>query len=927
MSSSIAARANADLLDSKYAEWKSDPDSVESDWACFFEGFELGMATPPKGGKSAPNTATEIASSLDTTTRARIVTLVYTYRTLGHTKAWVNPLDEAPPEPEVLNLKELGFQVAHLDEDVSTQFFKSGKVLRLRELITQLEAIYCGKIGYEFMHISQPNVRHWMRDRIEARLSEPDISREKKEDALTWLTHAEAFEEFLHRKYVGQKRFSIEGGESLMVALNAIVERAGERKQKEIIMGMAHRGRLNVLANFLKKPLKILLYEFSENYVPNLVAGDGDVKYHLGFDSMRKTNSGHEIRIHLAANPSHLEAVNAVVEGKARARQRANDPNLRDSGSKRVPILPILIHGDAAFAGQGSVAETLNLSKLGGYRTGGTIHIVVNNQVGFTTTPEDARSSAYCTDVAKMIDAPVLHVNGDSPLDVMFAAELALDFRNTFKLDVILDIVCYRRHGHNEGDEPAFTLPKSYRNIRAHDTPVTVFGNALVAAGDFTREEVSAIEDDYRAEMDQQLSELQEAEKKGNRDEYSGAVGAAQPPFNFERVPTGVKRELLDEVGTKISRVPAGVMINAKLEKRFLGPRQKAMETGEGINWAFAESLAFGTLIKEGQHVRLSGQDCRRGTFAQRHVVLYHPETRDRYVPLNRMDEGQTAKLWVYNSLLSEFAVLGFEYGYSLMTDDMLTLWEAQFGDFANGAQVIIDQFITSAESKWQRNSNLVMLLPHGYEGQGPEHSSARLERFLQLCAENNIQVCNLTTPAQYFHVLRRQMVRDDIRKPLILMTPKSLLNHSLCMSSLDEMAEGTSFQEIIDDDFEELREPDRIDRVVFCSGKVFYDLDDYRKRLNIENVAIVRMEQLYPYHREKMKELAKKYEAASKIVWCQEEPLNMGAWSFIGPRLQKLTEHKVRYAGRGSAASTSTGSKAIHKREQKALVEEAFNV
>ncbi len=930
MSSSIAARANADLLESKYAEWKSDPDSVETEWATFFEGFELGMARTPtkpgtgKGVDVVPDA--EVVGGLDMATRARIVSLVYNYRTLGHTKAWVNPLDDAPPEQSLLSLNELGFAEQHLDEVISTQFYEGGRRMKLRELIDRLEKTYCGKIGFEFMHIHRPILRNWLQERIEARIDQREPSKEKKEDALTWLTHAEAFEEFLHRKYVGQKRFSLEGGESLMVALNTILERGGAGPNREIIMGMAHRGRLNVLANFLHKPLKVLLYEFSENYVPNLVAGDGDVKYHLGFDSDRKTKAGKEVTIHLAANPSHLEAVNGVVEGKTRARQRALDPNLRDSGSKRVPVLPILIHGDAAFAGQGSVAETLNLSKLGGYRTGGTIHIVVNNQIGFTTTPEDARSSDYCTDVAKMIDAPVFHVNGDSPMDVMFAAEMALEFRNSFKLDVVLDIVCYRRHGHNEGDEPKFTMPKVYREIAAHDRPMKLFGDSLVASGEFTRKEVDAVEREYRDRLDRELEELKIAEEQGNRDEYSGAVGVAQPPFTFDKVETGVNADLLKEIGEKISSVPDEINVNEKLKKRFLGARRDAIESGEGINWAFGEALAFGSLFKEGYHARLSGQDCRRGTFSQRHAVMYDPETRERWVPLNRMDEDQTAKLWVYNSLLSEFAVLGFEYGYSLMADDSLVMWEAQFGDFANGAQVIIDQFISSAESKWQRNSNLVMLLPHGYEGQGPEHSSARLERFLQLCAENNMQVCNLTTPAQYFHVLRRQMVRE-VKKPLIIMTPKSLLNHAKCVSSVSDMAEGTGFVEIIDDTFEDLREPERIDRLIFCSGKVFYDLDDYRRRLNIENVAIIRIEQLYPYHRVRMRELAEKYSSASKWVWCQEEPLNMGGWTFIGPRLQKLTDNRVRYAGRQSAASPSTGSKAIHKHEQKDLVENAFNM
>ncbi|MCL4162197.1 UNVERIFIED_CONTAM: hypothetical protein GTU68_004513, partial [Idotea baltica] len=526
---------------------------------------------------------------------------------------------------------------------------------------------------------------------------------------------------------------------------------------------MAHRGRLNVLANLLHKPLDVLLYEFSENYVPNLVAGDGDVKYHLGFDTARTTQSGDEVAILLAANPSHLEAVNSVVEGKARARQRAL-ASTDDEKVNRGQVLPVLIHGDAAFAGQGSVAELLNLSQLPGYRTGGTIHLVVNNQIGFTTMPEDARSSDYCTDVAKMIEAPVIHVNGDSPMDVLFAAKLALAFRQEFSRDVILDIVCYRRYGHNEGDEPAFTQPQTYREIRSHQSTADLFHKEVVAAGKLSEDEVRSIEDDYTGRMESELEILRQRQVKGPRSE-------PQPDYSHAPVPTGISAETLRHIGKRLTEVPDDFKLNDKIRKRFLDPRSKVVDAGEGFNWAFAESLAFGSLLMEGKAVRLSGQDCRRGTFSQRHAVLYDSATRERYVPLRHLS-GDQGSICIYNSFLSEFAVLGFDYGYSLNTPDMLILWEAQFGDFANGAQVIIDQFLCSAESKWGRASHLTMLLPHGYEGQGPEHSSARLERFLQLCAEENMQVCNLTTPAQYFHVLRRQLLRD-VRKPLILMTPK----------------------------------------------------------------------------------------------------------------------------------------------------------
>lgn len=925
MSHSISARANVDLIDRKYESWKKDPNSVDQNWAMFFEGFELGMTQPIQGkADSVSAVSEEIVGGLDLATRARVVSLVNTYRTLGHIGAWLDPLEETAPDPHLLSLEELGFKPEHLDEEISTQFYENARRMKLRELIDRLRRTYCDKIGFEFMHLQTPDVRNWLRDRIESRIDQPGPPLEDKKHAMKWLAEAEHFERFLHRKYVGQKRFSLEGGDALMVALNGLTTMFERFGVHELVMGMAHRGRLNVLANLLKKPLRVILYEFSENYVPNLVAGDGDVKYHLGYESSLFVGD-HEIKIQLAANPSHLEAVNPIVEGKARARQRARDERLHDSFVDRDAVLPVLIHGDAAFAGQGSVAETLNLSQLLGYRTGGTVHIVVNNQIGFTTTPKDARSSVYCTDVAKMIEAPVFHVNGDSPMDVLYVMELALAFRQEFGRDVVVDIVCYRRHGHNEGDEPAFTLPKTYRDIRKHDTPLALFRRELVESGELTREDADAIEQECLDKLNSEMAELEEAMERGDGHSMAEAAVDPQPEYSHAPVITGVPEDLVREIGLKISEVPEGVNVNSKLAKRFLGPRRQAIEKGEGINWAFGEALAFGTLIKDDYAVRLSGQDCRRGTFSQRHAVLYDPKTRKRYTPLNHLMPDQRQKLWVYNSHLSEFAVLGFEYGYTLSSSDILVLWEAQFGDFANGAQVIIDQFISSAESKWQRPSSLVMLLPHGYEGQGPEHSSARLERFLQLCAEQNMQVCNLTTPAQYFHALRRQVSRP-FKKPMVIMTPKSLLTHQACVSRIEDFSEGTCFHEIIDDHTEDKGEHDRINRLIFCSGKVYYELLDFRRRNEITNVAIIRIEQLYPWHSQKIAEVAGRYPNATKWVWCQEEPLNMGGWTFVGPRLQKLTEHYVRYAGRDTAASPSSGSKQIHKLEQRRLIEEAFH-
>ncbi|MEX2581159.1 MAG: 2-oxoglutarate dehydrogenase E1 component [Verrucomicrobiales bacterium] len=920
MSHTIPARANVDLIDQKYAEWKENPKSVDQSWAMFFEGFELGMTQP--ASKASPSA--EMVGGLDLATRARIVSLVYNYRSLGHTAAWLDPLDERPPVQPLLSVEGLGFKPEHLDEEISTQFYEGGRRMKLGELIDRLERTYCDKIGFEFMHLHTPDVRDWIRDRVESRIELPDPPLDKKKCALRWLAQAELFERLLHRKYVGQKRFSLEGGDALMVALNGLARKFPEHGISEMVMGMAHRGRLNVLANLLNKPLTVLLYEFSENYVPNLVAGDGDVKYHLGYDSEFEID-GHEIRISLGANPSHLEAVNPVIEGKVRARQRARDPKMRDSFVDRDAVLPVLVHGDAAFSGQGSVMETLNLSQLLGYRTGGTVHLVVNNQIGFTTTPKDARSSVYCTDVAKIIEAPVFHVNGDSPMDVLFVTELALEFRQKFGRDVVVDIVCYRRHGHNEGDEPAFTLPKTYRDIRKHDTPLAIFRRELIESGDLSQEEADAIEDEHQAKLDSEYAELEEATEKGEGHRLAEAVVEPQPEYSHDPVPTGVAVDKVREIGMRISEVPKGVNVNPKLSKRFLGPRRDAIEKGEGINWAFAEALAFGSLLTENFGVRLSGQDSRRGTFSQRHAVLYDPETRERYTPLNHIEPNQKQKLWVYNSHLSEFAVLGFEYGYSLVSTDMLVLWEAQFGDFINGAQVIIDQFLVSAESKWQRPSHLVLLLPHGYEGQGPEHSSARLERFLQLCAERNMQVCNLTTPAQYFHVLRRQLKRR-IRKPLILMTPKSLLTNPACVSRLEDFGEDTCFQEVLDDNTEDKGGNEGIHRLIFCSGKVYFDLLDFRRKHELNHVAIIRLEQLYPFHSERIRAIADTYPHASKWVWCQEEPLNMGGWSFVRPRFQKITDHHIRFAGRDTAASPATGSKTIHKMEQRRLIEEAFH-
>ena len=928
MSSHISPRLNTELLEQKYAQWSADPRSVEGDWAAFFEGFELGSAVPRKGGPKGQPLVGGDSVRLDQplseeqlSFRGKIVSLIYNYRTLGHTQAHINPLQDSGPVNPRLELKAFGFNSEDLGREAATQFFREGQTIKLSDLENSLKRTYSGKIGFEFMHIHNTQVRDWIRRRIEDKVYAPQISDDDSKKALRWLMESELFESFLGKKFLGEKRFSLEGSEGLLILLNRILEGCPSSGIKEIEMGMAHRGRLNVLAHFVKKSISTLLYEFTPNYVPDLVAGDGDVKYHLGYEKVRKLEDG-EVRVSLAANPSHLEAVNPVVEGKARARQRM----IGDDGAKtdRKVVLPLLIHGDAAFAGQGPVAEVLNLSQLGGYRTGGTIHLVVNNQIGFTTMPEDARSSAYATDVAKMIEAPILHVNGERPEELLWAAEFALEFRQIWGRDVVIDMYCYRRQGHNETDQAAFTQPHIYRKISGRKTVGQLYLDELIASAVLTIGEGQEIHDEIWNGLDAGLEEMRKNEQEGNLDIYTGSTAETQPPYSHDPVVTGIPLDRLQHIGKVLTTIPEGFQLHPTLAKRFLPRRGDALINGGPFDWAFAEALAFGGLLTEGFPVRLSGQDCRRGTFSQRHAVFYDYETRERYVPLSNLSDDQE-KFCVYNSLLSEAAVLGFDYGYTLGCSRMLIIWEAQFGDFANGAQVLIDQFISSAESKWQTPSSLVMLLPHGYEGMGPEHSSARLERFLQLCAEKNMIVGNFTTPAQYFHALRRQK-HSPTRKPLIVMTPKSLLTNPRAVSQVEDFLDDTSFQEVLPDNYG-FEKPENVSRVIFCSGKVYYDILAYREENGIKNVAIVRIEQLYPFHIESLKQAISPYSSAKKFVWCQEEPLNMGAWSYIQPRLKKATGRRARYAGRDRASSPSTGSKAVHKREQKMLCEEAFSV
>ncbi len=917
MRPSFATRGNLDLLEENYRRWKENPSSVDSTWDAFFEGFELGE-TPYRNG-AATTAAAPRKEPAESPLQTRVDGLVYAYRTLGHSIARVNPLADTRPKNPLLSLRELGFSEKDLDLQVSSKFFLGNKRMTLRQMIASLEEMYADVIGSEFQHIQNPRIRNWVRDRIEARPTKHHASTEVEVALLRVLLESEAFEVFLHTRYVGQKHFSLQGAESLMVILDTILHRCPGHGIEEICMGMAHRGRLNVLANFLQKSLKLLFTEFSTNYVPDLVAGDGDVKYHLGYHTMRKLASGAEVEIRLAANPSHLEAVDPVVEGIARARQR-----IRGDTEHRRKVLPLLIHGDAAFAGQGIVAETLNMSQLHGYSTGGTVHVVVNNQIGFTTLPEDARSSMYATDIAKMIEVPIFHVNGDDPLAVRFVTETALDFRQEFGRDVVIDMYCYRRYGHNEGDEPLFTQPDLYAKIAKRPSVARLYKKELIEGKVLSEEAAAELEKDLQNRLETALEEVKAAEGSPNdrKDRFKESTAVFQPQYSGTSGPTAITPEMLKQIVDGLTKVPENFNLLPKVKRITIDRQRAVFAAGGPFDWGFAEALAFGSLLLEGIPVRLSGQDSRRGTFSQRHAFLYDAKSGKPYLPLLHLSPNQ-ARICIYNSLLSEAAVLGFDYGYSLDYPNMLCLWEAQFGDFANGAQTIIDQFVVSAESKWQRPSGIVLLLPHGYEGQGPEHSSARLERFLQACAEDNIQVCNLTTAAQYFHVLRRQMKRDFI-KPLIIMTPKSLLRSEAACSRTEDFTQG-SFSEIIGDN--EATAPEKIERVILCSGKVYYDLVNHRTEQKIANAVIVRLEQLYPLAEEKLMEILAPFPRAKQIVWCQEESQNMGAWTYIEPRLRKLLGREIAYAGRNASASPAVGALALHKREQACVITEAFSV
>jgi 2-oxoglutarate dehydrogenase E1 component len=912
---------NAALVEEIRQRYEVDPSSVHERWTDLFEGApqprrEAPSATAAAAGEPAlegPLAAQQAEK------HARMLRLIHSFRARGHRIADTDPLAASTPYFPELDPAHYGFGNDDLDRSFMAGDLPGGPVQTLRQILARLRNTYCRSVGVEFTHIQDPGRKGWIQRRIEECENTTALSADDRLRILQKLSAAELFERFLHTKFLGQKRFSLEGAESLIPLLDTIVEDAPAHGIRELVLGMAHRGRLNVLSNIVGKSLESMFSEFEDSPLIDSPFGSGDVKYHKGYTSDRRTRSGAMVHLSLTANPSHLEAVDPVVEGRARAKQ------VRAGDVEGVTIAPVLMHGDAAFAGQGIVAETLNLSKLAGYSTGGTLHVVVNNQIGFTTPPSEARSTLYCTDVAKMIQAPVFHVNGDDPEAVVHCVKLALEYRQRFHGDVVIDLVCYRRHGHNEGDEPSFTQPLLYERIRQRESVRKLYTESLLASGMLRPEDPPRIEQDLSQQLERALAQIETKppgpdepyETRGPWTGFSRTAPAQEPD-------TGVPLAELMQIAEKIGTLPAGFEVHRKLGA-MLEKRSKAIADG-AVDWATAEALAFGSLLLEGYHVRLSGQDSTRGTFSQRHAALVHQKTAEEYAPLDHLAPKQ-GRFHVYDSLLSEAAVLGFEYGYSVADPQTLTLWEAQFGDFANGAQVIIDQFICSAHAKWQRMSGLVMLLPHGYEGQGPEHSSARIERYLQACADDNIQVVNCSTAAQYFHVLRRQMCRR-YRAPLVIFTPKSLLRLPRAMSPPDELASGR-FHPVLDDAVATAR-PQAVRRVVLCSGKLYYDLLEERLRRFGDAevpVALVRVEELYPWPGARLASALARFPDAKHVVWCQEEPRNMGAWSFVQEPLRELLRdgQQLVYAGRAASASTAAGSPRVHRQEQAQLVAEAF--
>jgi len=946
---SFLAGANSEFIQEFYADYISDPDSLPESWRKFFDGLsdnekliyddikgpswspekkskkiKLAISKKKEDEKKISEINLDIVkqSSKDS---VRAIMLIRAYRIRGHLIANLDPLSIQKKE-EHLELKPetYGFE----KKDYNRKIFLDGvlglQYSDLNQILEILRKTYSSNIGYEFMHMGDPEEKSWIRNRIEGPEKNISFTENGKKAILNKIIQAEGFEKYLHVKFVGTKRFGLDGGEALIPALEQIIKRGGNLGAKEIKIGMPHRGRLNVLANVMGKPFRAIFSEFFGKTVSTSKSFEGDVKYHLGASSNREFD-GNSVHISLTDNPSHLEAVNPVVLGQVRAKQFFH------KDKERKKVIPVLMHGDAAFAGQGIVAECFAMSGLPGHNIGGTIHIIVNNQIGFTTAPRFARSSPYPSDVAKIAQAPIFHVNGDDPEAVVHCAKIATEYRQKFNRDVVIDMVCYRRFGHNEGDEPSFTQPIMYKKIKTHPSTLSIYGKKLSKEGLTTEIDLQKEKTNFKSFLEKEF--VSSKSYKSELKWFDGAWSRFKPGLGKDkRGASGVDKKLLTEIGKKIAKVPTNFNIHKTLKKIF-DLRIQAIKEGKGIDWTTAESLAFGSLLTEGFSVRLSGQDSGRGTFSQRHAVLRNQDNHERYVPLNNITKGQK-HFEIIDSLLSEFAVLGFEFGYSISEPETLVLWEAQFGDFANGAQIIIDQFISSGESKWGRASGLVMLLPHGYEGQGPEHSSARLERFLQLCAGENIQVVNCTTPSNYFHVLRRQM-RREFRKPLIIMTPKSLLRHKKCISNISEFSIKSTFHRVLEDDsfikiknlLELKKKDDKVKKVVMCSGKIYYDLIEAREKYKRDSVTFIRIEQLYPFPVKPLANILKRYKKA-EFIWCQEEPKNMGAWNTVRNYIDRTLEMinlgniSVKYVGRKASSSTATGNLNKHLAQQKEILE-----
>ena len=951
---SFLGNNSSEFVETLYAEYLNNPNNISEQWRNFFDGLNdkrerilkniNGPSWSPKKKirkktfevhSESEKKIEDIKENIDSgdflkaakdSVRANM--LVRAFRIRGHLLSNLDPLGlQKREEHSELKPENYGFS----KKDFNRKIFLDGVLgidsASLNEILSTVKKIYCKNIGFEFMHMSDPEERKWIRDRIEGKEKEIKFTENGKKAILNKLIESEGFEKFLHVKFVGTKRFGLDGGESLIPALEQIIKRGGHLGVKEIKIGMPHRGRLNVLANMLQKPFKAIFKEFFGQSITSKKDFEGDVKYHLGASANREFD-GNLVHISLTDNPSHLEAVNPVVLGQVRAKQFFH------KDSERKKVVPVLIHGDAAFAGQGVVAECFAMSGLPGHNTGGTIHIIVNNQIGFTTAPRFARSSPYPSDLAKMVQAPIFHVNGDDPEAVVHCAKIATEFRQKFNRDVVIDMVCYRRFGHNEGDEPSFTQPLMYKKIKKHFTTLEIYGKKLIDEGLISSEEVNKRKKEFKDFLNNEFVGAKDYKVKMKW--FDGVWSRFKPEIGQDRRGvTGVDNKELISIGKKITEIPKNFNIHKTLEKIFENKR-KMFTANQPIDWSTAETLAFGTLLADGFSVRLSGQDSGRGTFSQRHSVLRNQENHDRYIPLQNISKKQK-KFEVIDSLLSELGVLGFEFGYSLSEPETLVLWEAQFGDFANGAQVVIDQFIASGESKWSRASGLVMLLPHGYEGQGPEHSSARLERFLQLCSQENLQIVNCTTPANYFHVLRRQMHRD-FRKPLIVMTPKSLLRHKKCVSNLEDFNKKNFFHRILEDHaylkeskLIKLKKDKKIKKVVMCSGKIYFDLIEAREKAKNDTTVFIRIEQLYPFPIKKLGKQLKRYENA-KFYWCQEEPMNMGAWNTVRNYVDRTLDiiqvkgEKVRYVGRNAAASPATGNLNKHLAEQKEILEKVIS-